>query len=65
LTISGVHSFEDLHYDTSVTIQVFHKFFDKLKWLKKVMSHSSINVSLTYLRGLEIAELTEEDMPII
>jgi hypothetical protein len=29
------------------------------------MSHSSINVSLTYLRGLEIAELTEEDMPII
>ena len=44
---------------------MFHKFFDKLKWLKKVMSHSSINVSLTYLRGLEIAELTEEDMPII
>jgi hypothetical protein len=29
------------------------------------MSHSSINVSLTYLRGLEIAELTEEDMPIV
>jgi len=29
------------------------------------MGHSSINVSLTYLRGLEIAELTEEDMPII
>ncbi len=31
--------------------------------LQKAMGHSSINVSLTYLRGLEIAELTEEDMP--
>ena len=29
------------------------------------MGHSSINVSLTYLRGLEIAELTEEDMPMV
>ena len=29
------------------------------------MGHSSINVSLTYLRGLEIAELKEEDMPTI
>ena len=29
------------------------------------MGHSSINVSLTYLRGLEIAELKEEDMPIL
>ena len=29
------------------------------------MGHSSINVSLTYLRGLEVAELTEEDMPKI
>jgi hypothetical protein len=27
------------------------------------MRHSSINVSLTYLRGLEVPELTEEDMP--
>ena len=25
------------------------------------MGHSSINVSLTYLRGLEVAELREED----
>ena len=31
--------------------------------LQKAMGHSSINVSLTYLRGLEIPELTEEDMP--
>ena len=29
------------------------------------MGHSSINVSLTYLRGLEVQELTEGDMPII
>ena len=29
------------------------------------MGHSSINVSLTYLRGLEIAELKEADMPNI
>jgi len=27
------------------------------------MGHSSINVSLTYLRGLEVPELTEGDMP--
>ena len=29
------------------------------------MGHSSINVSLTYLRGLEIPELKEEDIPMI
>jgi len=28
------------------------------------MGHSSINVSLTYLRGLELPELKEEDMPM-
>ena len=33
--------------------------------LQKAMGHSSINVSLTYLRGLEVAELTEEDMPMV
>jgi len=33
--------------------------------LQKAMGHSSINVSLTYLRGFEIAELKEEDMPLI
>ena len=31
--------------------------------LQKAMGHSSINVSLTYLRGLEIPELKEDDMP--
>jgi hypothetical protein len=29
------------------------------------MGHSSINVSLTYLRGLEIPDLKEEDMPVV
>ena len=29
------------------------------------MGHSSLNVSLTYLRGLEVAELKEEDMPMV
>ena len=33
--------------------------------LQQAMGHSSINVSLTYLRGLEIAELKEEDMPSV
>ena len=33
--------------------------------LQKAMGHSSINISLTYLRGLEIAELKEEDMPMV
>ena len=31
----------------------------------KGIVQSSINVSLTYLRGLEVPELTEGDMPII
>ena len=29
------------------------------------MGHSSIKVSLTYLIGLEIPELNEEDVPLI
>ena len=29
------------------------------------LGHSSINVSLTYLRDLEIPELTEDDMPVV
>ena len=33
--------------------------------LQTAMGHSSIKVSLTYLRGLEVLELTEDDMPII
>ena len=29
------------------------------------MGHSSLTVSLTYLRGLEVSELEESDMPLI
>jgi len=29
------------------------------------LGHSSINVSLTYLKGLELPEFKEEDMPNI
>ena len=29
------------------------------------MGHSNIMVSLTYLRGLDVAELKEQDMPIL
>jgi len=29
------------------------------------MGHSTLAVSLTYLRGLEVGELEEEDMPLI
>ncbi|PHS10025.1 MAG: hypothetical protein COA88_03060 [Kordia sp.] len=48
----------------SGAIEIF-KRTGSLTKLQKAMGHSSINVSLTYLRGLEIAELTEEDMPTI
>ena len=34
-----------------------------LSKLQKAMGHSNLNVSLTYLRGLNITELKEEDMP--
>jgi integrase len=33
--------------------------------LQRAMGHSSLNVSLTYLRGLEVAELKEEDIPMV
>ena len=48
----------------SGAIEIF-KRTGSLTKLQKAMGHSSINVSLTYLRGLEIAELKEEDMPIV
>ncbi len=42
-----------------------YKRTGSLTKLQKAMGHSSINVSLTYLRGLEVAELMEEDMPVL
>jgi len=46
----------------SGAIEIF-KRTGSLTKLQKAMGHSSLNVSLTYLRGLEVAELKEEDMP--
>jgi integrase len=48
----------------SGAIEIFKRTGSITK-LQKAMGHSSINVSLTYLRGLEIPELKEEDMPIL
>ena len=48
----------------SGAIEIFKRTGSITK-LQKAMGHSSINVSLTYLRGLEVTELTEEDMPLV
>jgi len=45
----------------SVSIIQIYTFF--IERFSKATGHSSLNVSLTYLRGLEVAELTVEDMP--
>ena len=45
-------------------IEIFKRTGSVTK-LQKAMGHSSIKVSLTYLRGLEVPELSEEDMPMI
>ena len=67
--------FKELNLDigTSTTIYSFRhsgaieifKRTGSITKLQKAMGHSSINVSLTYLRGLEIPELTEDDMPVV
>ena len=63
----------NLEVESNVTIYSFRhtgaieifKRTGSITKLQKAMGHSSINVSLTYLRGLEIPELNEEDMPMI
>jgi integrase len=42
-----------------------YKRTGSLNKLQRAMGHSSLNVSLTYLRGLEVAVLKEEDMPMV
>ena len=42
-----------------------YKRTGSLSKLQKAMGHSSLTVSLTYLRGLEVSELKESDMPVI
>jgi integrase len=48
----------------SGAIDVF-KRTGSLTKLQRAMGHSSLAVSLTYLRGLEVSELEESDMPLI
>ena len=48
----------------SGVIEIFKRTGSITK-LQKAMGQSSINVSLTYLRGLEIPELNEEDIQMI
>ena len=48
----------------SGAIDIF-KRTGSLTKLQKAMGHSNLKVSLTYLRGLEVAELKEEDMPMV
>ena len=47
----------------SGAIEIF-KRTGSLTKLQRAMGHSSLQVSLTYLRGLEVTELKEEDMPM-
>ena len=48
----------------SGALEIFERTGSLTK-LQRAMGHSSLQVSLTYLRGLEVAELKEEDMPMI
>ena len=45
-------------------IEIF-KHTGSIHKLQRAMGHSSLNVSLTYLRGLEVAKLKEDDMPMV
>jgi len=36
-----------------------------IKILQTVMGHSDMATSLTYLRGLEVRQLEQEDMPMV
>ena len=45
-------------------IEIF-KRKGSLTKLERAIGRSSINISLIYLRVLEIPELTEDDMPVV
>ena len=54
-------------HNTNATFQALEIFkrTGSLTKLQRAMGHSSLQVSLTYLRGLEVTELKEEDMPMV
>ena len=71
-TQQEVHGTPESHaWDMTVIIYTnpvaysFNKITGSLTKLQRAMGHSSLLVSLTYLRGLEVTELKEEDMPVI
>jgi len=59
--IEGKHTLYSFRH--SGAIEIF-KRTGSLTKLQRAMGHSSLQVSLTYLRGLEVTELKEEDMPM-
>jgi len=46
-------------------VYLIYKRTGSLSKLQQTMGHSALAVSLTYLRGLEVSELKEEDMPMV
>jgi len=56
---------EPQNEDHEARNQLQHKRTGSLSKLQKAMGHSSLAVSLTYLRGLEVSELEESDMPMV
>ena len=76
LSITNIKKFRALRVKTVIEFNDAIELFFKKKpnrfkrlgsitKLQKAMGPSSINVSLTYLRGLEVPELIDEDMPMI
>ena len=59
LNLDGITLYSFRH---SGAIQVFEKT-GSLQKLQQVMGHSDMQVSLTYLRGLEVKQLEIEDLP--
>jgi hypothetical protein len=46
-------------------VREIYKRTGSLTKLQKAIWHSSLAISLTYLRGLEVNVLEEEDMPMV
>jgi hypothetical protein len=52
-------------YQGNILAAEIYKRTGSLSKLRKAMGHSSLTVSLTYLRGLEVSELKKSDMPMV
>ena len=49
----------------SLDLILVHEKSGSLVKLQQVMGHSSLQVSLTYLKGLEVKQLELADMPML